>query len=368
MTDLLLDLPVVTRAGIMGGGTIGTGGFNVACSLPGASLIMSTRIAGMAYGTNPCCGCTRGCLKMGSTVARSGICCRLKGVDLIGGNMPSTSGAFVIRFGTKAITPCTCLARSKLLYSVGTRCAPSRSTLRTTEGGGRTPAGMASTSILSRRLLVTKSATGRTRITTGRVCHVHRDHVGVLANSTSGLPPSNRTVGLIVRRLRRRRGTLAGLFANVQTGRIDSCRIAVMPFSGLSGRMLFHFSPRLKVMSTSSLNKTPICVGLGTVSHTPILSPGRTRGGRGSLGNVVCGMPNGTDVRVDVGGGALCGNRTRVARFNAQRKLTPVVFRSGGTPMGICFCPRANTVGRVVRWSSGGLVLYLGSDLGICVH
>lgn len=239
--------------------------------------------------------------------------------------------------GSGAMTPLVRLARSKVVGSVG---MPVRK-------GGALPTGaviptrggIGPESFLARRVLVTDSATGVTRLITGRVCGVHRDGGTLMHKRTSGVPGSKTRLGLVLSGLRRRRHTVARVFSNACGERRGVCAVHLGPTGRVGGRMTFQFSGGLNIMTGGSLTNRPICVALGGLGAIGV--PRSSNGG--GMSNITCGMPNGTSVLLARKGSILFRSRIPIARFKAMRCLTPALF-GGGSAVGMAFGPIANNL------------------------
>lgn len=252
--------------------------------------------------------------------------------------IPGDRAACFIGLGSGAMTPLVRLARSKVIGSVGIPCDGDG------RAGGTTPIvptamGTGPHSFLARRVLVTDSATGVTRLMTGRVCGVHRDGGTLLHNRTSGAPSSNTRLGVVLSGLGTRRSTVAGVFSNAHSGRRGAFAVQLAPSGRLGGRITFHFSGGLKMITGGSLTNAPFCVALGSLGAIGV--PRSSKGGGGRPRKVTCGIPKRTRVALASNGGGLCRKRMPMARFNVVRCLTPMLF-GGGSAVGICFSPGAN--------------------------
>lgn len=263
-------------------------------------------------------------------------------------NMPSGSGICFIGVGSGAMTPLVRLARSKVIHSVGVPFDNGPTTGAPRTGTARDD--VSPHDFLARRVLVSGSDTGVTRLITGRVCDVHRDGGTLLHNRTSGVPGSNTRLGLVLSGLGRRRATVARVFSNGVGGRPGAFAVQLAP-GRVGSRITFHFSQGLKIITGGSLTNRPCCVDIASLGD-PSMSTARRNGG--GISNMTCGLPNGTRIALVCGGGGLFSSRLPVARFNAMRCLTPMLF-GGGSAVGILFSATAKKlVGISERWEGSG--------------
>lgn len=254
-------------------------------------------------------------------------------------NVPSPSGTCTMGLGSGDTTSRMRLAPRKVVGTVGA-ASPVRGTpiagITSAIGGHVSPH-----DFVARRVLVTNSATGVTRLITGRVCGVQRDGGDLAHKRTSCVPGSKTTLGLVLSGLSRRRRTVVRVFTNAASHVRGSFAVHVGPRTSVGRGMTFHFSGGLKVLSTSGLSNRPCCVSVVGRRALPPVSPGNGRGGGAS--NIVCGVPKGTRIAMFAPGGHCFSKRLPIARFKAARYLVSGLF-GGGMGAQIVFGPGAKKV------------------------